>query len=346
MRTVQGAGCWPGQAEGPVVWAGVERPVERSAVADRPAEVLRFRAELGRALADLGAWSEQQRTVEGRLLLQAYREALLEDAWHQRVCALIDSDGVGAPAAAVEIATQVAAVMGRSPALKERAAHLQSVAAWMAGRLQPPPPLPPDAILAANRFSPLAMIDRQHAAILGGPEPPLVGGGPLVWGIRELGPHWQGKRIAIDGRTVRLDVPDLKRWLLEDGKLNGLPLCQVDGNPEAVRRMAQVLGRRPAALIHRVDDLAAVPLLVGEAAAIALDLDRLGPAEHPGVRLLIDSAVRACKRAAVPLVVSGGPAERDPDFWTGLGCTALFEAARTRGGQATHAIRRGKESSL
>jgi hypothetical protein len=345
MRTIAGTGAWPGSAEGPVVWLRRERPVADMQVPDRAAEVLRFRVALGRALADLEAWLEQQQTVEGRLLLQGYRDALLEDAWGGRVCDLIDGEGLCAPGAAVKVAAQVSGVMARSGALQERAEHLRAVARWVAERLDPMP-LPDDAILAGNRLSPLAVIDRRHPAITGGPEPPVVGGAPLVWGVREIGPHWQDKRIAIEGRHIRLDVPEPNRWSLADDQLNGLPVRPVQGRPETFRLMAGRLGRRPAALIQRLDDLAAVPLLVGEAGAVAVDLDRLGPVAHPGVRLLVDAAALACKRAGIPLVVGGEAANADPDFWFALGCTALFDRARPRGGASARAIRRGKKSSL
>jgi phosphoenolpyruvate-protein kinase (PTS system EI component) len=203
MRTIAGTGAWPGRAEGPVVWLRRERAVTEAVVADRAAEVLRFRSELRRALGDLEAWSEQQQTVEGRLLLQGYRDALLEDAWGHRVCALIDSEALCAPAAAIKVAAQVSGVMARAGSLQERADHLRAVGRWLADRLDPLS-LPADAILAANRLSPLAAIDRTHPAVTGGPEPPVLGAAPLVWGLREIGPHWQGKRMAIDGRRVHL----------------------------------------------------------------------------------------------------------------------------------------------
>lgn len=347
MRTIAGTGCWPGRAEGPIVWLNPERHRKRSPTLDRLGEVMRFRAEVGRALADLEGWSEQQATVEGRLLFLGYREALLEDAWTARVTACIDGEGATAAVAALEVALQISAVMARSDALTERAEQMRAVGQWMADRLDPLP-LPPGAIVAGTRLPPLAVVDRQCPAVTGGPEPPVTGGGPLVWGVREIGPHWHGRRVAIDGQRITLDLPDPRWWALDGNQLNGLPICYLNGNPGAVRRMAHKLGRRPVAMLQRLDDLAAAPLLAGEAAALALDLDRLGPAprlKHPGVRMLLDAAVAAARRASIPLVAGGEPARKEPDLWLSLGCTALFGEAGSRGGRID-AVRRGKESGL
>lgn len=360
MQTVVGAGCWPGRAEGTVVWIGGDGPggsagrapdrlLDSRPAPDRAAEVLRFRAALGQAVADLENWAERQLTLEGRVLLQGYKEALLEEAWSRRACGLIDADGLTAAAAALEAASAVAAVLGRSPDLTERKENLETATRWLAGRLAPAA-LPPDAILAASALTPLDLLDLggRPALLVRADDPPVVGGGPVVWGVPHLGPHWAGRRVAVDGARVVLDVPAPRWWTLDQERLNGHPVCYLNGDLEAVGRMARKLGRPPVVMIRRLDDLAAVPLFVRGTAGVALDLDRLGPAprlKHPGVRLLVRQAAEAAREAGVPLLAGGEPADKHPDTWFSLGFTALFGRGPSRGG-GQHALRGDSQGGL
>lgn len=339
MQRVRGAGCWPGQAEGRVVWMPQILPGAGEGAADRAAEVLAFRAAVGQALADLERWSELQPALEGRLKLQACREALLEHAWVQRVCALIDSEGRTAPVAAVEAAGALAQVLRRRNA-DDLADHLPEVARWIARRLRPVP-LPPESILAAPHLSAPELLDLNGPALIASAEPPPVAGtGPVVWGVPGLGPDWHGRRVAADGDLITAGIPDPIWWVQDGDRLRGLPVCMLNGDPDALGRMERKLGTRPAAMIRRLDDLAAVPLFVERAAAVAVDLDRLGPAprlKHPGFRLLIQAAAAAAQKAGVPLVAGGEPVRRQPDTWLAMGFTALFGPANFRGGE--HALR-------
>ncbi len=349
MRTVVGAGCWPGKGEGPIVWLEGGQTWSRDPVADRAAEVLRFRSELDRAIMDVDTWSEQQETVAARLTLQGYRDALLEDAWGRRVCALIDTEGLPAAAACVDGAERVAQLLARSEALHERAAHLVEAAGWLAGRLGSVAH-PPQAILAAHRLGVLQLLDRRQPLLLAdGAEPSILGRVPLVWGVPGLGPEWHGRRIAFAGTVVRLDLPDERWWQLNGELLQGHPICHLNGDVEAVARTARRLGCKPVAMIQRLDDLAAVPLFVAEAAAIAVDLDRLGPAprlKHPGFELLLKASAAVAASAGVPMLAGGEPVAKTPDRWLALGFTGFYGARLPQGGPQTHALRRGKESSL
>ena len=352
MQTVVGAGCWPGRAEGPVVWLGGDRAgtdAGGAVAADRAAEVLRFRGALGQAVADLERWAERQPTLEGRVLLQGCKEALLEDAWSRKVCALIDGEGLPAAAAAREAARAVAGVLGRSPELLERKESLEMAAGWLAGRLAPDA-LPSEAILAADHLTPLELLDLGgRAALLGSAtEPPVVGDGPVVWGVPGLSPTWAGRRVAIDGARVVLDVPAPHWWTLADEKINGIPVCHLNGDLEAIARMTRKLGRPPVVMIRRLDDLAAVPLFAARTAGVALDLDKLGPApklKHPGVQLLLRQALEAARAARVPALAGGEPAAKHPDSWLSLGFTALFGRGPSRVG-GDHAIRGDAQSRL
>ncbi|HYG57878.1 MAG TPA: phosphoenolpyruvate-utilizing N-terminal domain-containing protein [Symbiobacteriaceae bacterium] len=340
MQSVEGTGCRAGQAEGVVVWLKADSPAPPGSegVADRAAEVLHFRAAVARALEQLETWTEQQPSLEGRVLLQGYREALQEDAWMRRACSLIDVQGIPAAVAAREAAEAVAAVLERREE-QQRVEPLKAVAGWMAERLTGRS-LPAGAIVAATDLSPLELLDIDCPVLIAGPEPVVVTAQPLVWGLAAIGPQWHGRRVAINGRQVTLDVPDPRWWLLAGGRLADLPICYLDGDIEAVGRMAARLGQAPVAMVYRVDDLAAVPLFLSRAAAVALDLDRVGPRrlKHPGVRLLIDAAIRACQEAQVPVLAGGVAAAGDPEAWLALGFTALFGRTIPQGGQ--HALRR------
>ncbi|HYF75888.1 MAG TPA: phosphoenolpyruvate-utilizing N-terminal domain-containing protein [Symbiobacteriaceae bacterium] len=352
MQTVVGAGCWPGRAEGTVVWLGGDRGEAGGSgggTADRAGEVLLFRAALGQAVADLERWAERQSTLEGRVLLQGYKEALLEDAWSRRACALIDGDGLTADAAAAEAARTVAAVLGRSPDLRDRKEHLETAARWLAGRLAPFV-MPPDAVVAAEALSPVELLDLggRPALVADATEPPVVGDGPVIWGVPQLGPHWAGRRVALNGAKVTLDVPAPRWWTLDHDQINGIPVCYVNGDMEAIGRMARKVGRPPIALVRRLDDLAAVPLFARDTAGVALDLDRLGPApklKHPGVQLLLRRALEATREAGLPLLAGGEPAAKHPDTWLAFGFTALYGAGHHRGG-AQHAIRGDAQGGL
>ena len=293
MRTVTAAGSWPGKAQGRVIWLRAAEPLpEAGPVEDRPAEVRRFRHEVNRGLADLEAWSESQPVLEGRLLLQEYRDALQEEAWINRVCTMIDQEGVTAAYAAVAAAEKVSAVMARRELLADRAIHLRHVAQWIAG-----------------------------------PEPPVRGGGPLFWGVPGLGPEWDGKRVAAEGLTITLDESDPRFWRWEGNRLNGHPVCRINGDPEVIRTIRQQGGERAVALVSRLDDLAAVPLFAGETAGVAVELDRVAPGprqRHPGVRLLLKAALAATAEAGVPLAVGGEAVRRSPAEWLAMGVQGIL----------------------
>lgn len=349
MQTVVGAGCWPGRAEGTVVWLGGDRGGGEGRTADRAGEVLLFRAALGQAVADLERWAGRQPTLEGRVLLQEYKEALLEEAWSRRTCALIDADGLTADTAALESARAVGAVLGRSPDLHDRKEHLDTAVRWLIGRLAPFV-MPPDAVVAAVALSPVELLDLGgRPALLASPAaPPVVGDGPVVWGVPQLGPHWAGRRVALSGTKVILDVPAPRWWVLDKDQINGIPICYLNGDMEAIGRMARKVGRPPMALVRRLDDLAAVPLFARDTAGVALDLDRLGPApklKHPGVQLLLRRALEATREAGLPLLAGGEPAAKSPDTWLAFGFTALYGAGQPRGG-AQHAVRGDAQGGL
>lgn len=350
MRIYEGAGCWSGQVVGTVLWRSGQDRQERNPVTDRAVEVLLFRAEVSRALERLEGWSARQESVGGSLLLQAYREALLEPAWTQRACLLIDREGLSAGSAAIEAARQIASLLEHSEELQERAGRLREVGAWLAARCEPAV-LPAGAVLASRSFSPLELLDREHPAIMtaAAPPPVVADGPPLVWGVADLGPDWHGKRVVIEGQRVTLELIGSQWWSLEQERLGGHPLCRLNGSPGAIGRMARKNGRPPIALIDRLDDLAAVPLFIGQVSGVALDLDRLGPAprlRHPGFLRLVSEAVEAAMAAGVPLLAGGEPASRQPDYWTGLGFTALYTKAIPRGGQHVNVIRREQKSGL
>jgi L-ribulose-5-phosphate 4-epimerase len=211
MQAVEGAGCWPGQVRGRIVWGAPAPAVPAEAPAERAHEVLRFRAGLTQAVADVERWLEHQSTVEGRVLVQGYRDALLDDAWTQRASALIDGQGTVAGDAALQAAAELGAVLRRSAALAARADQLVAVAEWLAGRLSQPLPLPPDTVLAAPDLSPLQVLDLRCPALIAGAEPTVTGTGVLVWGVPHLGPDWNGRWVAIDGVQVTLDAPEPHR---------------------------------------------------------------------------------------------------------------------------------------
>lgn len=333
MRTVTAAGSWPGKAQGRVVWLGAAEALPTAGlVDDRPAEVRRFRREIQRGLADLEAWSEGQAVLEGRLLLQEYRDALQDEAWTNRVCTMIDQEGAAAAYAAVAAAAKVSAVMSRREALAERALHLRQVARWIAGRLSPAA-LPPDAVLAAETLNPLETLDRRHPALIAGPEPPVRGGCPLFWGVPGLGPDWDGKRVVAEGLTITLDESDPHVWQWEGNRLNGHPVCRINGDPEVVRTARQHGGELAVALVSRLDDLAAVPLFVAETAGVAVELDRVAPGprqRHPGVRLLLQAALAAAAEAGVPLAVGGEAVRRSPAEWLAMGVQGILSDGSAR----------------
>jgi hypothetical protein len=350
MQSVVGAGCWPGKAEGTVVWLGGDRGgADGGQTADRAGEVLLFRAALGQAVVDLERWAEGQPTLEGRVLLQGYKEALLEEAWSRRACALIDGDGLTADMAALVAGRTVTAVLGRSPELQDRKEHLETAVHWLAGRLAPFV-MPPDAVVAAVALSPVELLDLggRPALVASTAEPPVVGDGPVVWGVPQLGPHWAGRRVALSGAKVVLDVPAPRWWAQDGDQINGIPICYLNGDLEAIGRMARKVGGRPIVLVRRLDDLAAVPLFARDTAGIALDLDRLGPApklKHPGVQLLLRRALEAAREAGVPLLAGGEPAAKHPDAWLAFGFTALYGRAQSRGG-GQHALRGDAQGGL
>lgn len=350
MRTVKAAGCWPGAARGRVVWLGAEQPLpEAGPVADRPEEVRRFRREVNRGLTDLEAWSETQSVVEGRLLLQEYRDALQEEAWIQRVCLLVDQEGMPAARAVLEAGEKVSAVMARRESLADRSANLRTVARWIARRLNPIS-LAKDAVLAAAQLGPLETLDRHHPALTAGPEPPVRGGGPLFWGVAGLGPDWHGKRVVAEGLTIHVDDSDPNLWQWEGDLLNGLPVCRVNGDPEIIRSVKQQRGEPLVAVVSRLDDLAAMPLYARETAGVAVELDKVAPGprlRHPGVRLLLEAALSAAGEAGVPLVVGGEAVRRSPGEWLAMGFSGILAEgsprSRARGaGRGQKAARSGE----
>lgn len=348
MERVRGAGAWAGQAEGLVVWL---RPAEAARAGgeragERAAEILRFRAAVARACQDLQRWSEEQETLEARVLLQAHQEAALHEAWQERACRLIDRDGMTASQAALEAAVHLAGVMQRDPDLAGTALRLLETARWIGLRLSGGWRLPPGSVVAAEELSAPELLDLVHPVLLGGDKEPVVAGRiPLVWGVAGLGPDWDGRRVGIDGEWVTFGLPDPRWWPQAGEVIGGIPACPVNGDPEAVSRMARALGRPPVALIHRLDDLAAVPLFAEHAAALALDLDRLGRSHslrHPGVRLLLDSAVRT----GLPLLAGGKAAYANPEFWFEIGFAAVYGVKPPQGGTYPNAVRRDAQGGL
>lgn len=233
MRDWTGAGCWPGHARGRAVWvegsaarapqrdepavelaetpqrlATAEGTPQPLPPAERAAELLRFRTELSRALALLEGWSDRQQTLEGRMLLHSYKEALLSSAWSGRAMALVDTGGLMAAEAARRAAAALRPAMERSDELKEQAGRLREVAQWVARRLSPGrPPLPADAILVARTLPLLDLLDRSHPAVIAAQPPAVTGEQPLVWGVTAVGPGWNGRRLSITGRRIRIE-----RW--------------------------------------------------------------------------------------------------------------------------------------
>lgn len=347
MERIRGAGAWTGKAEGPVVWlrspamagSGGGSPSERAG------EIMRLRAALARASQDLQRWSEEQQRLVARVLLQAHQEAVLNEAWQERACGLIDRQGLTAPAAVLEAASHLAAVMQRDPDLEGTARLLKETAHWLAVRLSGGRRLPAGSVVAAEEISAPDLLDLDHPVLIRGNEPAVVGQIPLVWGVAELGPDWEGRRVEIDGEWVILDLPDPRWWPLEDGAIRGIPICPVNGDPEAVRRMVTALGRPPVALLHRLDDLAAVPLFSEHAAALAIDLDRLGRSHslrHPGLRLLLESVART----GLPLLAGGKAAYASPASWFQIGFAGVYGATPPQGGTHPNAVRGDAQSGL
>jgi len=348
MRTVTAAGCWPGRIRGRVVWLGAEPSGQAPGpVADRAEEVRRFRREVSRGLADLEAWSEGQPVLEGRLLLQGYRDALQEESWIRRVCLAVDQEGMPAAGAAVAAAEKVSAVMVQREALRERAGYLLTVARWIARRLRPLD-LPEDAVLAAEQLSPLETLDRRHPALIAGPEPPVRGGGPLLWGVPGLGPHWHGRRVEADGLTITLEEevepepepapaesgPPLWEWE-GSSRLNGRPVCRLNGDPGILQGARKQWDQPPVVLVSRLDDLAAVPLFVRETGGVAVDLDKAAPGprgHHPGVRRLLEEAIQAAGEAGVPVAVGGELVRRNLAEWLALGISGILNGPVPRKG--------------
>jgi hypothetical protein len=325
MQTIDGAGCWPGRIEGRAVWLGTEGGAWLP-VTNRAAEVLRFRSEVSRALADLETWMEAQQTLQGRIALQPYRDALLEPSWPQRACALIDAEGIPAHAAAERAAEQIGARLGSDEALRARADHLVETAQWLSERFLPRS-LPPDAVLVAPMLGPLQLLDRQHPALVEADEPLVQGLLPLVWGVKGISPEWDGRRVASAGTVITLDAPDSQWWHPSKGRIGGFPLHDLNGEPELLSEMKR-WGREPiAAVITRIDDLAAAPLIVHEVGALLIDLDRLKIArlDHPGVMRLLESTLQAAQAAGIPLLVGGDLVKAAPDRWLARGFTALYD---------------------
>jgi len=204
VERYQGRGCWPGRASGRIHWVEAVPTYDRAPVADRAAEISRLRAATSAALAELERLTEEQPTLGAKVVLQAYREALQDQALTGRVTMLIDVHGLPAPAAVVEGASLVAQVMSRSEALEDRAQLLPVAARWLARRIDTPE-LPPDTILAAAELSPLELLDRRYPAIVGSGEPGVQGETPLVWGVEGVNPDWAGRIAHVDGETVALE---------------------------------------------------------------------------------------------------------------------------------------------
>lgn len=247
MEAYTGLGAWAGRAEGRIVW--IEPPTEwdRTPLPDRAAEIGRLKGEITRALVDLDGWIEQQAAIEGRIVLQTYREALQDGAFTGRVNMLIDLHRLPAPAALVEAAGLVAGVMARSEELSDKARALPGAARWLARRMAPVT-YPPDAILAGREFSPLDLLDRTHPAIMSAGDPGVVGEAPLVWGMPDLSPDWDGRSARIDGNTVvlaaqedvksmryeaeRREVLEIARRMKRDGLVrltSGNVSCRIPG---------------------------------------------------------------------------------------------------------------------
>lgn len=372
MRAVVGAGVRPGgRAEGPAVWiervragggvatggglaagggaasdgGGPATSGAGLAAAERPAEILRFRAAVARAVQDLESWSEEQEQVAARVCLQSLKEALLEEAFLARAAYLIDSRGLSGGAAALEAGAQVSGVLGRSDGMAGRAAALATAARWLARRLLPAVAYPPGAVFVASDLSAPEVLDLGGPVVLAGPEPAVVGRAPLVWGVPGAGPDWAGCRIRLEGNQVMIGVPNSRFHFFDGDSIDGVPVCHVDGDPEAVGRMSRHLGQRPVALVRRLDDLAAVPLLGGDASAIAVDLEALGrraSLKHPGFLLLLQAAADTGR----PLLAGGRPAQTDPDYWFSLGFTGLFGNLSPQKGTEFDAVRRDEKSGL
>lgn len=339
MRTILGAGCWPGRAEGRVVPYGAEPQVDRTPVNDRAGQILHFRTEVARALQDLEHWSERQLTLSARLALHAQKEALLEDAWVRRVCSLIDTEGLPAAVAACEAAVQVRDLLARSESLRERAWQLLPAARWIVRRLTPVP-MPEDAVLAiTSDLTPGELLDLPRPALLAGAEPPVTGWIPLVWGLPGLGPDWTGRRVALDGAAVTLDVPE------PVVPVDAPPLCDLAGDLDPVGLLTEAAaagGGKPAALVRRLDDLAAIPVWVHLTSTVVVDLDRMGRVSslrHPGAELLLRVAADAARRAGVPFLAGGRAAAAHSDHWLSLGFTGLHRSTvEPPGGRQSNAI--------
>ncbi|MFZ5827580.1 MAG: class II aldolase/adducin family protein [Bacillota bacterium] len=201
MEAYTGLGAWAGRAEGRILWIEPPTAFDRTPLSDRAAEIGRLKDEIGRAAADLDRWVEQQGTIEGRVVLQNCREALQDTAFTGRVTMLIDLHRLPAPAALVEAAGLVAGIMARSEELSDKAQALPGVARWLARRMEPVA-YPPDVILAGREFSPPELLDRTHPALMSAGDPGVTGEAPLVWGLPDLSPEWDGRSVRIDGNTV------------------------------------------------------------------------------------------------------------------------------------------------
>lgn len=203
MQRYTGLGCWPGKAEGRIRWVEPVTAWDRTPLKDRAAEIARLKAAMADALATLDHFQEQQATLEGKIQLQQYREALQDPAFTGRVTMLIDLHGLPAPTALVEAAGLVAGVMARSEDLADRARALPETARWLARRLSPAA-YPADAVLAAQAFSPLELLDRTHPALMAAGEPGVIGEAPLIWGLSDLDPSWEGLPVRLEGQEVAL----------------------------------------------------------------------------------------------------------------------------------------------
>lgn len=330
MSLVEGCGCWPGKASGRVVWIEALPQIDSGPVSDRQTEVNRFRAALASALVALEGWAELQTTVEGRLLAQGYQEALANRAWSRRAIGLIDRERLSAQAAARRAADTVGPLLGRSPDQAEQGRHLvmaaQAISEWLEPRR-----FAEDAVVAAEQLSTLALLAVGRPLLLAGVEAPAgAGPGPVVWGVPGLTPAWNGCWVSIDDCRVERRPPD--SWVLYEDRLNEMPLWRIDGKPGAVPTHSAA-----AALISRLDDLAAVPMLANLVAAIAVDLEALGyttGVDHPGTLLLLKAAAGAAQSAGIPFLAGSGAR----DCWSELGFTGLYLSAPFKEGSCFDAL--------
>jgi len=330
MSLVEGCGCWSGQASGRVVWLDGAPRIDGATVVDRLAEVNRFRVAIRSALAALERWADEQTTLEGRLWAQSYQEALGNQDWSRRTVGLIDRAGLPARAAALRAAETLASLMARNAGQAEQGQHLV-VAAEALGEWLEPRGLDNDAVVAAKNLSTLALLAVGRPALLAGVEAPVgVGSGPVVWGVPGLNPDWHGCRVRID--DCRVDLSAAETWLLFDDRLNDLPIWRMDGKPGD----GPTIGAS-AALVNRLDDLAAVPLVAATVGAIAVDLGALGHTtsiDHPGTLRLLQAAAEAAHSAGIPFLAGGCVCDR----WSELGFTGSYRSAHREEGSGSHAL--------